>query len=162
MTVRSGCGIWQRCISQMLRKCWISGTGPNTSGAGAKAASGQSCEVAREQGEQGKRRLLADGYCGVVEWVGEMTAAGMLGGDGPALGGVLNYFAGHQTRLNYALRLRRGQSIGSGLIEGSIKQLLNKRIKQTAASWKVDHVGPFVELGALAASPEWQAFWEDN
>jgi hypothetical protein len=129
---------------------------------GAKAACGQSGEAAREQGEQGKRRLLADGYCGVVEWVGELTAAEMLGGDGAALGGVLNYFAGHQTRLNYALRLRRGQSIGSGLIEGSIKQLLNKRIKQTAARWKVEHVGPFVELGALAASTEWQAFWETN
>jgi hypothetical protein len=105
---------------------------------------------------------LADGYCGVVEWVGELTAAEMLGGDGAALGGVLNYFAGHQTRLNYALRLRRGQSVGSGLIEGSIKQLLNKRLKQTAARWKVEHVGPFVELGALAAGPEWQAFWETN
>lgn len=104
---------------------------------GAKAACGQNYEIAREQGQRGKRRLLADGYCGIVEWVGEMTATGILGGDGTAFGGVLNYFAGHQTRLNYALRLRRGQSIGSGLIEGSIKQLLNKRLKQTAACWKV-------------------------
>jgi hypothetical protein len=86
----------------------------------------------------------------------------MLAGDGAALGGVLNYFAGHQDRLNYALRLWRGQSIGSGLVEGSIKQLLNKRLKQTGARWRVDHVGPFVELGALAASPEWQAFWVRN
>ena len=105
---------------------------------------------------------MADGYCGVVEWVGELTATEMLGGDGASLGAVSNYFAGHQTRLNYALRLRRGQSIGSGLIEGTIKQLLNKRLKQTAARWKVEHVGPFVELGALAASTEWQAFWETN
>src|SRR5262249_47661575 len=79
-----------------------------------------------------------------------------------ALGGVLNYFAAHQTRLNHAPRLRRGQSIGSGLVEGSIKQLLNKRVKQTGARWKVQHVGPFVELGALAVGPEWQAFWESN
>jgi hypothetical protein len=128
----------------------------------AKAACVQSGEVASEQTERGKQRLLADGYCGVVEWVGELTEAGALGGDGAALGGVLNYFAGHQDRLNYALRLRRGQSIGSGLVEGSIKQLLNKRLKQTGARWKVEHVGPFVELGALAAGPEWQAFWKTN
>jgi hypothetical protein len=47
-------------------------------------------------------------------------------------------------------------------VEGSIKQLINKRVKQTGARWKVEHVGPFVELGALAAGPEWQAFWETN
>jgi len=129
---------------------------------GAKAACGRSDEVAKEQAGRGKQRLLADGYCGVVEWVGELTAAGMLGGDGAALGGVLNYFASHQDRLNYALRLRRGQSIGSGLVEGSIKQLLNKRLKQTGARWRVEHVGPFVKLGALAASPEWQEFWEKS
>ena len=84
------------------------------------------------------------------------------GGDGAALGPVLNYFAGHQERLNYVLRLRRGQSIGSGLVEGSIKQLLNVRMKQTGARWKVEHVAPLVELGALAAGPEWDAFWKQK
>jgi hypothetical protein len=84
------------------------------------------------------------------------------GGDGAALGSVRNYFAGQRERLGYAVRLRRGQSIGSGLVEGSIKQLVNKRLKQTGARWKVEHVGPLVELGALAAGPEWQAFWDRN
>jgi hypothetical protein len=72
------------------------------------------------------------------------------------------YFAGHQTRVNYALRLRRGQSIGSGLVEGSIKQLLNVRLKQTGARWKVEHVAQFVELGALAAGLEWESFWKQS
>jgi hypothetical protein len=130
-------------------------------GKGANAACGQGSAAAGEQTKRGKQRLLEDGYWGVTEWVGELTGIMPLGGDGAALGEVLNYFAGHQDRLNYALRLRRGQSIGSGLVEGSIKQLLNKRIKQTGARWKVEHVGPFVELGALAAGPEWQAFWEN-
>ena len=138
--------------------------GAEALGDGAKAACGQGSAAAREQAKaaahDGKQRLLQDGYWGVTQWVGEL-AGKPLGGDGAALGGVLNYFCGHQERLNYALRLRRGQSIGSGLVEGSIKQLLNKRIKQTGARWKVEHVGPFVELGALAAGPEWQAFWEN-
>jgi hypothetical protein len=129
---------------------------------GAKAACGPASPQAKAQAQRGKERLLADGYWGVLEWVAELTGQGALGGDGAALGGVLNYFCGHQGRLNYALRLRRGQAIGSGLVEGSIKQLLNKRVKQTGARWKVGHVGPFVELGALAAGPEWQAFWEHN
>lgn len=129
---------------------------------GAKAACGPDGAAAQAQARRGKERLLADGYWGVTEWVGELTGTLPRGGDGAALGGMLNYFAGHQGRLNYALRLRRGQSIGSGLVEGSIKQLLNRRLKQTGARWKVEHVGPFVELGALAAGPEWQAFWENN
>jgi len=130
--------------------------------AGAKAVCGVGSAAAQAQAQRGKERLLADGYWGVTEWVGELTGQLALGGDGAALGGVLNYFAGHQARLNYAVRLRRGQSIGSGLVEGSIKQLLNKRLKQTGARWKVEHVGPFVELGALAAGPEWQTFWRRN
>ena len=127
---------------------------------GAKAVCGVDAVAA--QVRQGKQRLLADGYWGVTQWVGELTGRSAHGGDGAALGGMLNYFAGHQSRLNYALRLRRGQAIGSGLVEGSIKQLLNQRLKQTGACWKVEHVGPFVELGALAAGTEWQAFWQDN
>lgn len=128
----------------------------------AKAVFGASSEQVPAHLEQGRQRLLADGYWGVTEWIGELGGRLPLGGDGSALGGVLNYFCGHQERLGYALRLRRGQAIGSGLVEGTIKQVVNKRLKQTGARWKVEHVGPLVELGALAASPEWQAFWENN
>ncbi len=133
-------------------------------GVGAQAVYGQDSAAAKEQAKaaakDGKQRLLQDGYWGVTEWVGEL-AGKVCGSDGAALGGVLNYFCGHRDRLNYALRLLRGQSIGSGLVEGSIKQLLNKRLKQTGGRWKVKHVGPLVELGALAVGPEWQSFWED-
>ena len=127
----------------------------------AKAVFGTAAE-ARGQGLAGRQRLLEDGYWGVTEWVGEVAGQRPAGGDGAALGSLLNYFAGQQARLGYAVRLRRGQSIGSGLVEGSIKQLLNKRLKQTGARWKVGQVGPLVELGALAAGPEWQAFWDRN
>ena len=123
---------------------------------------GLGSEEARTRAAGGRQRLLEDGYRGVTDWVAAVGVKLPAGSDGAALGDVLNYFCGHQDRLNYALRLCRGQSIGSGLVEGSIKQLLNKRIKQTGARWKVEHVGPFVELGALAAGSEWQEFWNQN
>jgi hypothetical protein len=131
-------------------------------GDGAKAVFGSGSGEAEAELDRGKRRLLDDGYWGVTEWVGELAVKVPVGGDGAALGAVLNYFAGHQSRVKYALRLRRGQSIGSGLVEGSIKQLLNVRLKQTGARWKVEHVAPLVELGALAAGPEWEAFWKQK
>ena len=127
-------------------------------GEAAKAAT-TTAEEAQRALDQGKTKLLEDGYNGVVEWIGGLGQNMPLGGDGASLGGVLNYFAGHQERLNYVLRLRRGQSIGSGLVEGSIKQLLNVRLKQTGARWKVEHVAPLVELGAMASGSEWGAFW---
>jgi hypothetical protein len=115
----------------------------------------------RTQADQATLRLLQDGYCGVVEWIGEISREPIAGSDGASLGSALNYFAGHQDRVNYVLRLHRGQSIGSGMIEGSIKQLLNRRLKQTGARWKIEHVGPLVELHALANSPEWNAYWNN-
>jgi len=127
----------------------------------ARRVLGEGMPAARAAAERGRQGLLADGYLGVVEWVGTMAACVPAGGDGTALGETLNYFAAHSGRLHYALRLRRGQSIGSGLVEGSIKQLVNRRLKQTGARWKVKHVGPLVELCALANSPEWDAHWNN-
>jgi len=72
---------------------------------------------------------------------------------------TLNYFASHRGRLGYAARLRRGQAIGSGLVEGSIKQLVNLRMKRTGARWRIAGVGPFVEFVALADGPEWDEYW---
>ncbi len=129
---------------------------------GAKGIFGDGTEAAKQQTERGQQRLLEDGYCGVTEWVGEVASHIPAGGDGAALGSMLNYFAAHQERLNYALRLCRGQSIGSGLVEGTIKQMINLRMKQTGARWKLEHVGPFVELRALAVGPEWDAYWTRN
>jgi hypothetical protein len=143
--------------------------------AGAKAILGPT-EAAKAAFQRGKGKMLEDGYWGVTEWIGELLGQPIVGGDGASLGGVpgleiagdkgsslggvLNYLCGHQDRLHYAGRLRRGQSIGSGMVEGSIKQLLNKRLKQTGARWKVEHVGPLVEFGALAEETPWGEFWE--
>jgi hypothetical protein len=127
----------------------------------ARRVFGEGTAETKAEAARGRTRLLEDGYWGVAQWVGELGGRLPANGDGASLGETLNYFAGHQGRLNYALRLRRGQSIGSGLIEGTIKQLVNRRLKQTGARWKVEHVGPLVELYALAESPEWNTYWNN-
>ena len=110
--------------------------------------------------QQAKGKLVGDGYAGVCQTLGSLTT--VAGASLPACEAVaeaLNYFASHQERLGYAARLRRGQSIGSGLVEGSIKQMVNLRMKRTGARWRVAGVGPFVEFVALADSPEWSEYW---
>lgn len=101
-------------------------------------------------------RLLADGYAGACE------ALAALPGGAAAVGVALNYLAGHRDRLSYAARLRRGQSIGSGLVEGTIKQRVNVRLKRTGARWRVEGVGPLVELLAMSDTPEWAEYWNAN
>jgi hypothetical protein len=98
-------------------------------------------------------RLLADGYAGACE------ALAALPGGAAEVGVALNYLAGHRDRLSYAARLRRGQAIGSGLVEGTIKQRVNLRLKRTGARWRVEGVGPLVELLAMADTPEWAEYW---
>lgn len=106
-----------------------------------------------------RAQLLGDGYAGVCEALGTLSAdAAVAERLGTTAGEVLNYFCGHQGRLGYAVRLRRGQAIGSGLVEGTIKQRVNLRMKRAAARWRPEHVGPFVELLCLADSPEWAEY----
>jgi hypothetical protein len=63
---------------------------------------------------------------------------------------VLNYFCGHRDRLNYALRLSRGQPIGSGLIEEACKQMIGRRMKQTGAQRDVGNADRMALLCSLA------------
>src|SRR5262249_38076101 len=102
----------------------------------AKAGCGEGTAEAARWLKEARLALLGDGYLGLCEyarssalWVPDR--AGLEG----ALPEVLNYFCGHRERLNYALRLRQGLPIGSGLIEGACKQLIGRRMKQTGAQW---------------------------
>jgi hypothetical protein len=109
--------------------------------------------------EAGRSALLAGGKAGVERWIGEAFAGLPAGAGGDELRGLAAYFAAHPTRLNYGERLAAGRSIGSGLVEGSVKHLVNRRLKLTGAKWRVEHVGPLVELAALIDTPDWHAAW---
>jgi hypothetical protein len=107
----------------------------------------------------GRVALLGQGKSGIERWIAERFGELPSGVSGDPLIDVAAYLAKHPTRLGYADRLASGRSIGSGLVEGSIKQLVNRRLKKTGARWKVAHVGPLVELAALIDTPDWNALW---
>lgn len=115
-------------------------------------------EAATGRRESGRRALLSEGKAGIDRWIGQGFGELPAGASGDGLRDLAAYFASHPTRLGYGERLAAGRSIGSGLVEGSIKQLVNRRLKQTGARWRVEHVGPLVELGALIDTPDWHAF----
>jgi hypothetical protein len=126
----------------------------------ARAGFGDEPKASKPWTEGAQLALVADGWAGVCEFV-HTHLPEMV--DQPALEAayprVANYLAGHQDRMKYASRLRRGLSIGSGMIEGTIKELVVRRIKQTGARWKTVHVSPFVERISLGHTEEWEAYW---
>lgn len=126
----------------------------------ARAGFGGDAEAVATWTRRAQLALVADGWAGICEFVAasldEMSDRGALEASYPR---VANYLCGHQDRMRYAARLRRGQPIGSGLIEGTIKQLVGRRLKQTGARWRTEHVGPLVELVGLAQTEEWDKYW---
>lgn len=103
--------------------------------------------------------MIAGGKVGVERWLAAAIAVVPATVSADPLVGLAAYLAKHPTRLNYAERLAAGQSIGSGAVEGAVKQLVNVRLKRTGVRWCVEHVGPLVELIAVSETPDWNAFW---
>jgi hypothetical protein len=124
-----------------------------------KGVFGEATEAASTQTKTGREALLAAGKVGLERWIAGAFAAVPEGRSADPLIELAAYMAKHPTRLNYAERLTRGRSIGSGAVEGTIKQEVNLRLKRTGARWRVEHVGPLVELRALSHAPEWQTLW---
>jgi hypothetical protein len=126
----------------------------------ARAGFGDDDAAVKAWSRSAQRRLVADGWAGVCEFV-HASAEAMKDRAAfeAAYPKAANYLSGHRGRMNYAARLRQGRSIGSGMIEGTIKQILGRRLKQTGARWKTRHVAPFVELVALDGGSEWESYW---
>ncbi len=112
-----------------------------------------------ERVASGRVALLGGGKVGIEGWIGERFGELPAESDGEPLRALAAYLLKHPTRLDYAGRLAVGRSIGSGLVEGAIKQVVNRRLKQSGAKWRVWHVGPLVELVALLDTPDWNALW---
>jgi hypothetical protein len=128
----------------------------------AKALFGDGTDEADRLGDRGTALLVSDGYAGLTDWVGELAGLSVVGTDGAALGALMNYFAGHQDRLNYAARLYRGQSIGSGMVEGAAKNLIGRRLKANNARWRVANVNRIAGVCAALYSGTWDPYWEAN
>ena len=108
---------------------------------------------------RGRSAVSTGGTAGLARWTGEAFLELPAGSDGEPLRGLAAYVAPHPTHLGYAGRLAAGRSIGSGQVEGAIKQLVNRRMKRTGARWRAEHVGPRVELVARIETPEWHEVW---
>jgi hypothetical protein len=109
--------------------------------------------------EETRRAVLGDGWYGFQEKIGA-TLCGSVSEEGrTSIDELTRYMAGHTERLNYRLRLERGESIGSGMVEGACKQMIGRRMKQTGARWKVSNANRMAELCSLCYSEQWNDYW---
>lgn len=105
--------------------------------------------------------LLRQGWAGVCQWVSEL-----LGIEDEkererrrgATERLIGYFVKHIKRLNYAERLKKGQAIGSGQVEGKAKTL-GLRLKARGARWKTRNVLAMSSLVCVRHSVQWDAYW---
>jgi hypothetical protein len=77
-----------------------------------------------------------------------------------ALAKLLTYLLPNRDRMWYADRLRAGQTIGSGLIEGGCKNTIGARLKLNSARWKIRRAERIGMLRCIDASNLWPNFWK--
>ena len=60
----------------------------------------------------------------------------------------------------YASRLSRGLPIGSGLIEGTCKTIVGRRLKLNSARWLAARAENVATLCCLLYGEQWEPFWD--
>jgi len=76
-----------------------------------------------------------------------------------ALEKLLGYLRPNEHALRYGDRLRRGQPIGSGQVEGACKTIIGRRLKLNSARWLPANTEPFAALCCLDHSGLWDTYW---
>jgi hypothetical protein len=111
--------------------------------------------------QQARGLLLRQGWAGVCQWVSELLAVedeSERERRRRATERLVGYFAKHMARLNYAERLRPGQAIGSGQVEGQAKTL-GLRLKARGARWRRRNVLAMASLVCIRHSCQWESYW---
>jgi hypothetical protein len=70
------------------------------------------------------------------------------------------YFSNRAEQLDYATAREKGLPIGSGLIEGAHRHVLQKRLKLSGAWWERNNLKHMVALRIVRANKQWDAYWE--
>jgi hypothetical protein len=119
---------------------------------------GEGTEEATAFLERGRVGLLTEGWAGLCRLVSEEYAKGDTPARRKALEKLVSYFVKHMTRLSYADRLRWGQAIGSGVVEGQAKTL-GLRLKARGARWRKKNVRSMMALVCVRNSDQWNVYW---
>lgn len=128
----------------------------------AKAVYGEGASEVPAWVETRRQTLLQGGVAALDRELAEQERRLRSAAKREALAALRDYLAAHVAHSDYVERLRQGQSIGSGMVEGACKTVVGKRLKQTGARWRVRHAERMVALAGLLYSDLWDEFWEPS
>ena len=76
-----------------------------------------------------------------------------------ALEGQINYVQENRHRMDYPAYRRQGLPIGTGVVEGSCKFVVQARFKKPGARWSRPGLAALLALKQLWLNQEWNSFW---
>lgn len=97
-----------------------------------------------------------------IQGLREQQAAAPDQGARDALDDLINYLTDNADSLWYRTRLAEGLPIGSGLVEGTCKNMIGKRLKQNSPRWRVIRAENMAALRCLHYSKLWSAYWDSR
>jgi hypothetical protein len=71
------------------------------------------------------------------------------------------YLSNRPDQLDYPAALAAGLPIGSGLIEGSHRFVLQARLKKPGAWWDPSHADAIAKLRVIRANGQWSSLWRN-
>jgi len=76
-----------------------------------------------------------------------------------SLNQVIGYLERNRKHMRYEICLAKGYPIGSGVIEGACRNLINDRLELTGMSWTFQGAESVMRLRAVHINKDWEAFW---
>jgi hypothetical protein len=72
---------------------------------------------------------------------------------------VIGYLERNRKHMRYEICLAKGYPIGSGVIEGACRNLINDRLELTGMSWTIQGAESMMRLRAVHINHDWDLFW---
>lgn len=101
--------------------------------------------------------LRDEGATPVLAALGQLAPEDADGADAVRLG--LEYFGGNASRMRYPEFAAAGLPVGSGMVEGGCKQVVQAREKGTGMRWRRKGAQAVASLRAIHRSGQWARFW---
>lgn len=107
-------------------------------------------------------RMLLQGKAGrMIGGLKQMLAKQELSGPKKhSLEQVIGYLERNRKHMRYEICLAKGYPIGSGVIEGACRNLINDRLELTGMSWTIQGAESVMRLRDVHINKDWDEFWK--
>jgi len=105
-----------------------------------------------------KRRLLKGQYEKVIAELAPYVEAHGDDREAP-IRAAWRYLSNHRDQLNYPKALADELPVGSGMIEGGHRHLLQKRLKLSGGWWSPSNLDNMASLRVCRANQQWDQYW---